>query len=313
MEVIVWDRLILDPSDRIRIIMKSQSISHAESQEATEDWTLIVDSRRSIFVLNLNELWEYRDLLELFVRRDFVSRYKQTILGPAWHFIVPLMTSGVFTIVFGRIAKIPTDGAPPFLFFMAGNMLWTLFSAVLSGAASTFFSNAGMFSKVYFPRLVVPLSHLVSCLIAFGIQFAVFLIFFAWFVFAGADVRINAWALAVPVLVLMLTLFGLGIGLICAALTTKYRDLSVVVGFGLQLFMYVTPVIFPLSMVPKSYRLMALINPLAPIMETFRHAILGAGEIDLVMLGIATINIAFVLLAGILLFNATERTSIDTV
>lgn len=289
------------------------SAAPTDAAPADNHWTLVIEPRGSLFDLKLRELWHYRDLIALFVRRDFVAQYKQTILGPAWHVLAPLLTTVVFTIVFGKIAKIPTDGAPPFLFYMAGNVLWGYFSMVLTGSASTFTGNAGLFSKVYFPRLAVPVSQLVSKLIAFGIQFAFFLGFFVWFAWGGAQVSMNAWVLATPVLLVMLAALALGLGVIASALTTKYRDLTVLIGFGVQLFMYATPIIYPVSALPEEYRFWALLNPVAPIIELFRHAFLGVGSVELGMLGIAGVTITVILLAGVMLFNVVERTFIDTV
>ncbi len=285
--------------------------SHPVLPEA--DWTQIIQPQDRLFDLKLRELWHYRDLIVLFVRRDFVSQYKQTILGPAWHLIQPLMTTLMFTIVFGKIAQIPTDGVPPFLFYMAGTVLWGYFSAVLTGTSGTFTGNAGIFGKVYFPRLAVPLAGLLSRLIAFGIQFLFFLCFLAYFMLSGSDVAPNAWALLTPLLLLMMAALGLGLGVIVSSLTTRYRDLTVVVGFGVQLLMYATPVIYPLSVLPEPYRSWMLLNPVAPIMELFRHAYLGAGSVSLGLLAYSIAITSLILFIGIILFNRVERTFMDTV
>ena len=277
------------------------------------DWTQIIQPQDRLFDLKLRELWHYRDLIVLFVRRDFVSQYKQTILGPAWHLIQPLLTTLMFTIVFGKIAQIPTDGVPPFLFYMAGTVLWGYFSAVLTGTSGTFTGNAGIFGKVYFPRLAVPLAGLLSRLIAFGIQFVFFLCFLAYFMLSGSAVAPNAWALLTPVLLLMMAALGLGLGVIVSSLTTRYRDLTVVVGFGVQLLMYASPVIYPLSVLPEPYRTWMLLNPIAPIMELFRHAYLGAGSVSLGLLAYSIAITAVILFIGIVLFNRVERTFMDTV
>lgn len=284
-----------------------------EPTKADEAWTLVIQPHGSLFDLKLKELWQYRDLIALFVRRDFVAQYKQTILGPAWHFIAPLMTTVVFTIVFGKIAKIPTDGLPPFLFYMAGNVLWAYFSTVLLNTSSTFTGNAGLFSKVYFPRLAVPVASLISRLIAFGIQLTFFIGFIAWFMWQGAAVKPNAWVLATPLMLVLLASLGLGLGVIAASLTTKYRDLTVLIGFGVQLFMYATPVIYPLSSLPEDWRFWAALNPAAPVVEWFRYAFLGVGLFDAQMLLTATALTAAILLIGVVLFNRVERTFIDTV
>jgi lipopolysaccharide transport system permease protein len=289
----------------------SQSVSPSDTDN--HEWTQVIQPHGKLFDLKLDELWRYRDLIALFVRRDFVAQYKQTILGPAWHLIQPLFTTIVFTIVFGKIAKIPTEGVPPFLFFMAGTVMWSYFSGVLTGTSSTFTANAGIFGKVYFPRLCIPVANLFSKLIAFSIQFLFFLCFLGYFMWNGAAVSPNAWALLTPLLLLMMAALGLGLGVIVSSLTTRYRDLTVVVGFGVQLLMYATPVIYPLSAIPESYRFLMLFNPIAPVMEIFRHAYLGSGEVDSVLLLFSILMISGVLFVGIVLFNRVERTFMDTV
>ena len=278
-----------------------------------ENWTQIIRPQGRQFDLKLHELWQYRDLIVLFVRRDFVAQYKQTILGPAWHFIQPLLTTLTFTIIFGKIARIPTDGLPPFLFYMAGTILWGYFSGVLNGTSSTFTGNAGIFGKVYFPRLAVPVAGLLSRLIAFGLQFLFFLGFLAFFMLRGAEVAPNAWVLITPLLLIIMAALGLGLGVIVSSLTTRYRDLTVVVGFGVQLLMYATPVIYPLSALPEPYRLWMLLNPIAPVMEMFRYAYLGAGENSPGLLAFSIVITTLILYIGIILFNRVERTFMDTV
>jgi len=278
-----------------------------------ENWTQIIRPQGRQFDLKLHELWQYRDLIVLFVRRDFVAQYKQTILGPAWHFIQPLLTTLTFTIIFGKIARIPTDGLPPFLFYMAGTILWGYFSGVLNGTSNTFTGNAGIFGKVYFPRLAVPVAGLLSRLIAFGLQFLFFLGFLAFFMLGGAEVSPNAWVLTTPLLLIIMAALGLGLGVIVSSLTTRYRDLTVVVGFGVQLLMYATPVIYPLSALPEPYRLWMLLNPIAPVMEMFRYAYLGAGETSPGLLIYSILITTLILYIGIILFNRVERTFMDTV
>lgn len=273
----------------------------------------IIEPPKSIFELRLREVWAYRDLLYLLVRRDFVAQYKQTILGPAWHVIQPLFTTIIFTIVFGRIAKIPTDGVPPFLFFMAGTTLWAYFSAVLTATANTFIGNANIFGKVYFPRLVMPLSTLLSKLIGFAIQFAFFLVFLAWYWLDGQVIGITPAAVLLPVLVLMMALYALALGIIISALTTRYRDLAVVLTFGVQLYMYLTPIVYPASSIPEAWQPWLMANPLTPIVEAFRYAILGSGILDPIWLAISAVSIVLVLTCGIALFNRVERTFMDTV
>jgi lipopolysaccharide transport system permease protein len=285
----------------------------ASSKPQDQQWTTIIEPPGHLFDLKLGELWRYRDLVFLFVHRDFVAQYKQTILGPVWHFIQPLLTTVIFTIVFGHIAKIPTDGAPPFLFYMAGTVIWTYFAGVLTDASGTFTRNAGIFGKVYFPRLAVPVATLFSKLIAFAIQFFFFLCFLAYFFLAGSEIRPNAWLLMTPVLLLMMAALGLGLGVLVSAFTTRYRDLQVLVGFGVQLLMYATPIVYPLSALPEAYRFWAALNPVAPIVETFRYGFLGTGAADPVALAISFGVILAILTTGVMLFNKVERTFMDTV
>lgn len=277
------------------------------------EWTDIIEPHGHVFDLKLKELWTYRDLIYLFVHRDFVAQYKQTILGPAWHFIQPLFTTITFTIIFGKIAQMSTDGVPPFIFYMAGIVIWTYFSSVLTSTSSTFTGNAALFGKVYFPRLAVPVAHVISRLIAFIIQFSFFLVFLGYFIWKGADLHPNIWVLATPLLLLMMAALGFGLGMFISALTTRYRDLNVLVGFGVQLFMYASPIIYPLSTLPDKWRFWASLNPVAPIIELFRYAYLGSGSINLTMLAVSFIEISGIVFLGIIMFNKTERTFLDTV
>lgn len=273
----------------------------------------VIEPHGGLIDLRLRELWGYRDLILLFVRRDFVAQYKQTILGPAWHFIQPLFTTIVFTVVFGKIAQISTDGLPPFLFYMGGTVIWTYFSNVLTGTSNTFVGNAHIFGKVYFPRLAVPVSNLISKLIAFAIQFAFFLGFIAWFAARGSDAAPNSWVLLTPILLIMMAALGLGFGVIVSSMTTRYRDLTVLVSFGVQLLMYASPIIYPLSALSDRWQFWAGLNPIAPIVEAFRYGYLGAGTVDLPMLGYSAVVIVLILLIGIVMFNRVERTFMDTV
>ena len=280
---------------------------------SSENWSLIIRPKTGWFDLHLADLWRYRDLTTLFVWRDFVAQYKQTILGPLWHLLQPLFTTILFTLIFGRIAKLPTDNIPPMLFYMAGVTAWTYFSECLNRTSTTFLANAGIFGKVYFPRLCVPLSVVISNLIKFAIQFALFLGFLAFFWMKGAPIHPNISILLTPILLLMMAALGLGTGIIVSALTTKYRDLQVLVTFGVQLAMYATPVIYPLSMFPNSARWIIVVNPMAPIIEAFRYAFLGQGLFSWGYLGISAAIIAAILFIGIVLFNHVERTFMDTV
>lgn len=278
-----------------------------------EEWSLIIRPHRRWFELPLAEVWQYRDLLLIFVWRDFVAVYKQTILGPLWYLVQPLLTTLTFTLVFGSIAGLPTEGTPQFLFYLAGTVIWGYFASCLTGTSSTFTSNAGLFGKVYFPRLIVPLTVLVSKLISFGIQFGMFLLFLLYFMLSGHEIHPTIWVLATPLLLAMMAGFGLGFGLIVSALTTRYRDLQFLVTFGVQLFMYASPVIFPLSAVPEQYRWLVLANPMTPIIEMFRAAFLGAGTASQALLGYSFVFMVVVLLIGLLTFHGVEATFMDTI
>ena len=267
-----------------------------------ENWTLTIRPRASFFQLNLKELMEYRDLIFLFVKRDFKTMYKQTILGPAWILLNPLLTTVVFTFVFGRIAGISTDGVPDFLFYMAGNILWVYFSGCLQATANTFLGNAHLFGKVYFPRMVTPIAVSLSKGITFGAQLLLFVLLSAWYGMKG-NVHMNLWCLITPLLILVLSLLAMGTGMILASFTAKYRDLQVLTGFGIQLWMYATPVVYPVSQIPKRWQGLMLCNPAAPVVETFRYAWLGSGSIPFGWLGIGCGITLVVFLTGLLLFN----------
>lgn len=257
---------------------------------------------------------EYRDLLWLLVRRDFVAIYKQTILGPLWFIIQPLATTLVFTVIFGGLANMPTDGVPKFIFFMSGTVLWGFFQGCIDGVSQSLVNNAGMFSKVYFPRLIPPLAVVFNNLIRFALTFGIFLVFWVYFSFSsGSAIQPNAWILALPLLVLECAALGLGAGLWLAALTAKYRDLRFALSFLLQVWMYLTPVVYPLSLVPPHFRWIACLNPMSVVMEIERYAFFGVGvvEVNLLMAGFAIT--AVVLVTGIFFYNRIQRTYIDTV
>ncbi len=292
--------------------VNSDSIE-AVSTDSSEDWSLVIRPQRNLFDLRLGELWKYRDLTWLFVRRDFVSVYKQTILGPLWFIIQPIMTTLIFTVIFGRIARLPTDGLPQFLFYMSGTVVWTYFADCLNKTSNTFITNSQLFGKVYFPRLTVPISVLISTLIAFVIQFVLFLCFMLYFWLNGAAIRPNVWILFTPVLLLMMAGLGLGFGIIVSSLTTRYRDLRFLVTFGVQLWMYATPVIYPVSSIPERWRIWIEANPITPLVETFRYAFLGAGSANVPNLLYSAGFMVVVLVVGILLFNRIEATFMDTV
>ncbi len=278
-----------------------------------QDWTLIIGPRRKLFDLRLRELWSYRDLIRLFVRRDFVSVYKQTILGPLWYLIQPLLTTITFTVIFGNIAKLPTDGLPQFLFYMSGTVIWTYFASCLTKTSETFIGNANLFGKVYFSRLAVPVSILISNLIAFGIQFVFFLAFMGVFMLSGTPLQPNAWMLLTPVLLLMMAGLGFGLGIIISSLTTKYRDLRFLVVFGVQLLMYATPVIYPVAAIPARYQTLIQLNPLSSVVEAFRYAYLGGTPPEWGALLYSFGFMLVVIVAGTVLFNRVETTFMDTV
>ena len=288
-------------------------LAQGRDNKKDQDWDLIIEPRRAWWDLRLGQLWRYRDLIMLFVWRDFVASYKQTILGPLWFLIQPLMTTLVFTVIFGNIASLPTDGLPRFLFYMSGTIIWTYFASCLKKTSSTFTSNARIFGKVYFPRLAIPIADLISSLITFAIQFALFLAFLAYFMISGSDVHVTTWALLMPVLIFLMAGLALGFGIIISSLTTKYRDLHYLVGFGIQLWMYGTPVIYPISTIPEEWQWLATANPVTPIIETFRYAFLGAGSPSWGGLSYSFAFMLVVFIIGVLIFNRVESTFMDTV
>lgn len=276
-------------------------------------WTTIIKPKTKLLDFNFNELWQYKDLIVMFVKRDFKTMYKQTILGPLWIIINPMFTTVMFTVVFGGIANISTDGMPQFVFYMAGNTVWSYFSTCLTKTANTFISNSAVFGKVYFPRLVSPISTVLSGLINFFVQFAMFMVFVIYYAMSGNAVQPNIYILLTPILLLLIAMLSLGFGIIISSLTTKYRDLSILVTFGVQLWMYATPVVYPISQIPLHWRNLMLLNPIAPIVETFRYAFLGSGTIPWFYLGISVITTIVVLFIGIVLFNKVQKTFMDTI
>jgi lipopolysaccharide transport system permease protein len=277
-----------------------------------ETWTEVIQPKKSVFQLNLSEIWNYRDLIWIFVRRDIVSVYKQTVLGPLWFFLGPIFTVFTFVFVFNQIAKISTDNIPAPLFYLAGTTLWNYFQACITGTSSTFISNANIFGKVYFPRLVSPISMVISNLLKFGIQLLMFLCF--WFYYlAQGTIHPNAYIALLPLLVLLMGGMALGVGIIISSLTTKYRDLSYFIGFGITLIMYATPVIYPVSAIPEMYKPFVIYNPIAPIIETFRYGFTGSGYFSWNGLIYSSVFTVVVLLIGTVLFNKIERTFMDTV
>ena len=291
----------------------SQAASITPKEE--KEWDLIIRPTAGWFQFHLHDLWRYRDLLRMFVWRDFVAVYKQTILGPTWFFIQPLLTTATFTIIFSGVAKISTDGLPPLLFYLAGTTPWNYFATCLTKTSTTFKDNAGLFGKVYFPRLIMPLSVVISTLIQFVIQFATLGVALLWFLAQGTELHPNLTGILVgtPALILMLGGLGLGFGIIISSLTTKYRDLAFLITFGVQLAMYATPVVYPLSSVPEKYRFWLSCNPMTGIIEAFRAIYLGQGYFSwplLIYSGCVTLG---VLALGMVVFNKVEKTFMDTV
>ncbi|MCR1821734.1 ABC transporter permease [Terrisporobacter muris] len=278
-----------------------------------DNWTTVIKPKTGWLDINLKELIQYKDLISMFVKRDFKTLYKQTILGPLWIIISPLLTTLMFTVVFGNIANISTDGVPQIIFYMLGTTVWTYFSTCLTKTSSTFTGNAAIFGKVYFPRLVTPISTVISGLINFGVQFLMFLGFMAYFMVKGSSIEPNLWILITPLLLVQLAALALGFGIIISSLTTRYRDLAVLVTFGVQLWMYATPVVYPASQISGKLKTLMMLNPVSPIVETFRYAFLGSGSIPWTYLGISMITTLVVLFVGVVLFSRVEKTFMDTV
>jgi len=279
----------------------------------SESWDLEIQPKRHLLDINLKEIWIYRDLVMLFVRRDFVSRYKQTILGPFWFILNPLISTLMYTLVFAGIAKISTEGVPPQLFYLSGIVAWSYFASCLNGTSSTFLNNAGIFGKVYFPRLVSPISVIISSMVQLGIQLLLLAIMMLYYSFSGYSVQINSFIFYIPLLIINLALLGLGFGIIFSALTTKYRDLSNLLAVGVQLWMYITPVIYPFSSVPQKYRIFVYINPVAPLVDAFKYGLIGAGEFNPERLLFSVVFTMILLFIGVVLFNRTEQNFMDTV
>ncbi|WP_187478401.1 ABC transporter permease [Amniculibacterium sp. G2-70] len=280
--------------------------------EKKQEWTEVIASQHSLFDLKLKEVWRYKDLVYMFVKRDFVSGFKQTILGPLWFFINPILTTIVYLVVFGKIAGLSTDGVPKILFYLVGVTLWNYFSSCLLGTSNVFTANANIFGKVYFPRLVMPITIVISNLMKFGVQFALFLV--AWiFYFSKGEIQPNIWILATPFLIFLMAIFALGMGMIFSALTTKYRDLQMLLSFGVSLLMYATPVIYPLSALGGIFKKIAIYNPLTGIFECFKYGWLGSGDFSPMILAISTGIILILLAIGTLIFNKVEKSFMDTV
>ena len=279
-----------------------------------KEWTMIIRPQEKLWKVNLGEIWAYRDLIELFVKRNIVVQYKQTILGPLWYLIQPILTVIMNMVVFGGIANMSTDGVPQALFYMAGNVCWFYFSDCLNQTSSTFVTNQGMFGKVYFPRMVVPISTVLSNLLRFGIQVGLFVVFCLYYFATGSNISLNWTILLVPILVLMLAGLGLGFGVLISSFTTKYRDLTILFTFVVQLWMYATPIVYPISMVTnETLRTIIMLNPMTSIIEAFKYATLGQGYFSWGALGYSFAFMSILLVWGIVIFNKVQRSFMDTV
>lgn len=281
-----------------------------------DDWLFQITPKNNFFSLNWKEVWQYRDLLFLFVKRDLVTVYKQTVLGPLWYLIQPLFTSITFTIIFNNVAGIPTGTVPPFLFNLAGITVWNYFTACLNGTSNTFATNAGIFGKVYFPRIISPLSVVISNLLKFGIQFIIFTVFYIYFYIQGALISINNLIIFFPFLIILMGILGLGMGMIISSMVTKYRDLKYLMGFGVQLLMYLSAVVYPITLIKDKmpqYEWIIRYNPLAYIIETSRYMLLNEGNISIGKIAYVVLFTVLVFFMGVLIFNKTEKSFIDTV
>ena len=285
----------------------------SKREEEKKSWDLVIKPKNSWFDLHLADLWRYKDLILLFVKRDFVALYKQTILGPLWYIIQPLLSTVIFTVIFGRIANIPTDGVPHFLFYLSGLVCWNYFADCLNGTSNTFIANSGIFGKVYFPRLAVPVSIVISNMIKFGFQITLFAAFYIYFFIEGSVAPPSFHIIYVPLLLLQMALLGLGFGILISSLTTKYRDLTLLVGFGMQLWMYATPVVYPISQVPERFRFLYHFNPMAAVVTNFRAMIMGIGSVDYYDTLISISIMTFMLLLGVVIFSRVEKSFMDTI
>ncbi|BFM42286.1 ABC transporter permease [Flavobacterium sp. CFS9] len=286
------------------------------NNNSPNDWLFEITPKNKFFTLNLKEVWQYRDLLLLFVKRDVITVYKQTVLGPLWYLIQPLFTSVTFTIIFNNVAGIETGTVPPFLFNLAGITVWNYFTACLTGTSDTFKANAAIFGKVYFPRIITPLSVVISNLVKFGIQFLIFIGFYVFYYFQGADLSLNGLVLFFPVLIIIMGILGLGLGMLISAMVTKYRDFSHLIGFGIQLLMYLSAVMYPMVLIKDklpAYGWLVVYNPLAYIIETARYMLLDVGEVSILGLSYTFVVTIAVFFIGLLIFNKTEKSFIDTV
>jgi lipopolysaccharide transport system permease protein len=302
-------------SNSVKETIYNATITEAPAgvSEQKEHWTEIIEPKNRLLDLKLNEVWRYRDLVMMFVRRDFVANYKQTILGPLWFFLQPLLTTATYMLIFGRVAGLSTDGLPMLVFYLAGITVWNYFSETLTKTATVFKDNAQMFGKVYFPRLTMPVSIVISNLVRFLIQFGLFLLIWLYYLITTDSIHPNWMMALIPLLIITMGVLALGFGMIISALTTKYRDLVFLLTFGIQLLMFATPVIYPLSSISEKYRWIILANPMSPIVETFRYAFLGSGTFSWAYLLYSFCFAIILLLIGTIVFNKVEKSFTDTV
>ncbi|WP_395052109.1 ABC transporter permease [Flavobacterium sp.] len=285
----------------------------ATNESENQVWTEEIKSENSLLSINYKEVWSYRDLLYMLVKRDFITFYKQTILGPLWFIIQPILTMLIYVLLFGQVAKLSTDGMPQIPFYLCGITIWNYFSECLTKTSTVFKDNASVFGKVYFPRLIMPLSIIFSGLMKFGIQFGLFILIILYYTFVEYQIRPNLWIFLTPLLVLLMATFALGLGMIFSSLTTKYKDLVFLLTFGIQLFMYATPVVYPASAMPEKFKFLNDYNPLSGIFECFRYAYLGTGNFNPSNLIFSTLSIFTLLIFGVIIFNKVEKSFMDTV
>jgi lipopolysaccharide transport system permease protein len=278
-----------------------------------QQWTQEIKSHDSLFSINIKEVWSYRDLLMMLVKKEYITFYKQTILGPIWFFVQPILTTIIYVLLFGQIAKLSTDGSPQIAFYLSGITLWNYFSECLTKTSSVFKDNAAVMGKVYFPRLIMPLSIVVSGLMKFAIQFGLFISVILYFTLVKESIHPNAWVLITPLLLLLMASFSLGMGMIFSALTTKYKDLVFLLTFGIQLLMYATPVVYSIASIPEKYRWILIANPLTGIFECFRYGFLGTGSFEPSSLIMSAGIITIILIIGVVIFNKVEKSFMDTV
>ncbi len=287
-------------------------MEHSDIKDDLQDWDLVIGSHKKYINFNLSEFWRYRDLLMMFVKKDIITVYKQTILGPIWFIVQPILTTLTFVVIFGNMAKIGTDGVPQVLFYMCSVTLWNYFADTLNITSKTFTENANIFGKVYFPRLIIPLSKIISGFVKFLIQFSLFIVFWLYYLFIKKSIEPNLTMLLVPFLLVTMATMSLGFGILITSMTTKYRDLTFLISFGVQLFMYATPVIYPVSKF-KDHQLLLWLNPLTSIFEAFKYAFLGKGSFSWFWLSYSLVFTIIILISGMFVFNKIEKRFIDTV